>query len=373
MATRINSKPQSILLSSSIGVVSIYTEKRSVYIEVRDQYGMTILSGRYYAHGSDVELYDFSTLFELEMRNNHSSYTHFTLNVYEETGNNRTLADSCRFDVLFCDRFALSSDASIFVAENFLTSLDIRRIPDKTSQTIFVFVQKGESLEYRIAASFRDSVSGVSHTVRVTTNVGKTASDTKVHQMDISFNTVSSLSSNLSTYVGFIPARAKLVSFTITMGKRSVTFFIDKSLRAEDHFIFRNCFDVWESAYFHAETTAKTNVNSSLAILGSESKLYDFSVNKTYEVETGPLNSDEAEWIDQLCSSHEIMRIETDSTIGEQLFVHAIITESTCEISDTDEKLQTVKFTWRYVDNRPHVRMSTSPGIFTEQYTYPFS
>lgn len=114
-------------------------------------------------------------------------------------------------------------------------------------------------------------------------------------------------------------------------------------------------------------------MNSSLAILGNESKLYDFSVNKTYEVETGPLNSDEAAWIDQLCSSHDIIRIKTDTTIGEKLFVPAIITESTCEISNTDEKLQSVKFTWRYTDKRPHISMSASPGIFTEQYTYPFS
>lgn len=60
-----------------------------------------------------------------------------------------------------------------------------------------------------------------------------------------------------------------------------------------------------------------------------------------------------------------------------------LITDCTCEIQDGDEsstkslgsaeKLNTVKFTWRYTDNRPIVRLSASPGIFTSPYNIVYS
>ena len=45
----------------------------------------------------------------------------------------------------------------------------------------------------------------------------------------------------------------------------------------------------------------------------------------------------------------------------------------TCEVQTGDEKLNTVKFTWRYTDNRPIVRLSASPGIFTSPYNIVYS
>jgi hypothetical protein len=45
-----------------------------------------------------------------------------------------------------------------------------------------------------------------------------------------------------------------------------------------------------------------------------------------------------------------------------------LITDCTCEIQDGDVKLNTVKLTWRHTDNRPIVRLSASPGIFTSLY-----
>lgn len=41
-----------------------------------------------------------------------------------------------------------------------------------------------------------------------------------------------------------------------------------------------------------------------------------------------------------------------------------LITDFTSEISDTNEKLNTVKFTLRFAVNRPKVNIPTSPGIF---------
>ena len=50
-----------------------------------------------------------------------------------------------------------------------------------------------------------------------------------------------------------------------------------------------------------------------------------------------------------------------------------LITDSTCEVQNGDDKLNSVKFTWRFAENRPYVRLSASPGIFTSPYNILFS
>lgn len=113
----------------------------------------------------------------------------------------------------------------------------------------------------------------------------------------------------------------------------------------------------------------------SVAIINGKSRFYNQSTAKTYEVQTGPLTSDEAEWIDQLFSSYDVFRIEQDTTndIDPLVLAPILITDCTCEIQNGDEKLNTVKFTWRFTDNRPIVRLSASRGIFTSPYNivYP--
>lgn len=201
---------------------------------------------------------------------------------------------------------------------------------------------------------------------------GKTAATSGVVQINVP------LSSVIADAAGFAAARPDnitLLSFTVRCGQRSVTCFVDNSLSDLESFYFRNCFNVWDSATLPVATTAKTDVDRSVAIINGSSRFYNQSTTKTYEVEAGPLTSDEAGWIDQLFSSHDVFRIEPDPTNSYDPLVLApiLITDATCEIQDGDEKINKVKFTWRYTDNRPIVRLSASPGIFTSPYNIVYS
>ena len=49
-----------------------------------------------------------------------------------------------------------------------------------------------------------------------------------------------------------------------------------------------------------------------------------------------------------------------------------LITDSTSEIADDPEKPNTVKFTWRYAENRIAQRNPLGLGIFTEPYDFTF-
>ena len=166
-----------------------------------------------------------------------------------------------------------------------------------------------------------------------------------------------------------------MLSFTVRCGQRSVTSFVDNSLTDLESFYFRNCFNVWDSATLPVETTAKTDIERSFAIINGKSRFYNRYTAKTYEVQTGPLTSDEAEWIDQLFSSYDVFRIEPDATndVDPLVLAPILITDCTCEVQNCDEKLNTVKFTWRYTDNRPIVRLSASRGIFTSPYNIVYS
>lgn len=163
--------------------------------------------------------------------------------------------------------------------------------------------------------------------------------------------------------------------FTVHCGQRSVTCFVDRSLSDKETFIFRNCFNVFDFLSLPVQTTAKTDVERSIAVIHGQSSFYNQSTAKKYEVVAGPLTSDEAEWIDQLFTSYDVFRIEpndcdeTDPLIPTPV----MITDINCEISDSDEKPNTAKFTWRYSDNRAIVRFSASRGIFTSPFDYRYS
>ena len=50
-----------------------------------------------------------------------------------------------------------------------------------------------------------------------------------------------------------------------------------------------------------------------------------------------------------------------------------LITDFTSELSDTDDKPNSVKFTWRFKDTRPKFNARYSPGIFDTHFQPPFS
>lgn len=369
MAHRITYRPSGIIPSSAIGDIDIDVDGDFVDVTLTARGHQTvILSERYYAYGYRVTLCDIASLIEDEMRNSGYTVHDYTISV---SGGTAT-GDSVTFTVLYCDRFAANPDIPTFLKENFLTTLSMRRIASGSAISLFFYAEKGESVAYSVAHSFTKVDSNSLYRHEYTIDGGKTADSSGVVQLNISLNSI------VADAASFATARLgdiTLLSFTVRCGQRSISFFVDNSLNDRETFIFRNCFNVWDMTTLPVVTTAKTDVERSTAIINRGSRFYDQSATKTYEVEAGPLTSDEAEWIDQLFTSYSVLRIETDATnhYDPQVLVPILISDSTCEIQDGDEKLNKVKFTWRYADNRPMVRLSASPGIFTSPYNIVYS
>jgi hypothetical protein len=61
--------------------------------------------------------------------------------------------------------------------------------------------------------------------------------------------------------------------------------------------------------------------------------------------------------------------LATDSLV----LATVLITDMTCEMQDGDEKPNSLKFTWRYANDRPFIQLAASSGIFTSPYNPVFS
>lgn len=369
MAHSISNKPQGLVLSSAVTEITVSVDGDFVDVSLSGPGGVEVLAERYYAYSGYVTLYDLRSLMEMVMRSSGVAVADFKLKVY--SGSEDVKADSCVFHVLYCDRFSLCSDVPALLKENFLSTLSMRRIAPDSTLSLSLFAEEGESISYSVACSFRIRGSEEIRRHSFSADSGKTAVSSDVVQLNIS---AASLCDAAATSAGAKISDVELLSYTVTCGQRSMTFFVDRSLRDSETFWFRNCFNVIDFATLPSVSSAKTDVDRTLAVVNGRSRFYNQSTEKTYEVQSGPLTSDEADFIDQLFSSYEVYRIEPDVTNEDEPFVLApvLVTDSTCEILHGDEKLNSVKFTWRYADNRPIVHLSISPGIFTSPYNIAF-
>ncbi len=371
MAHNITYKPTGIIMSSSIGDIGITVDGDFVDVLLTGPGNAVLLSERYYAYGRNVRLYDIASLIEDYMRGIGVSFEKFTLTAYTDTTGNK--ADSWTMNVLYCDRYTLCTDLPTFLRENFLCTLSTRRIATDTIVSLFYYAEKGESIAYSIAyRAYRPDTNGVFNS-QYTLDSGKTASSSGVMQINIS--TVEILQRIYSTFAPATKDTTILQSFTLSCGQRSISFFVDPTLNDRNTLYFRNCFNVWDFVALPAITTAKTDVERTIATVNGVSQFYNQTATKTYEVNVGPLTSDEAEWIDQLFTSYEVFRIEPNpcDEYDPLLMAPILITDSTCETQDGDTELNYVKFTWRFADNRPIIRLSASPGIFTSPYNIVYS
>lgn len=370
MAHRITYKPQGIIFSSALGDLDVAVDGEHVDVSLTANAGVVLLAERYYAYGGRVTLYDLASIIESYMRSSGQSCQDFTLRVFTDTTNNK--ADSCVLHILYCDRFNVCSDISVFLNENFLTTLSIRRVATGSTVSLFLFAEEGESVACNISHTFRRGDSEATYRHSFTLDSGRTAASNGIVQLNIS---LSAIIADAASFATAKLGEISVLSFTVRCGQRSVTCFVDPTLTDSKTFYFRNCFNVWDFAALPLVTTAKTDVERSTAVINGSSRFYNQSAAKTYEVVAGPVSSDEADWIDQLFTSYEVFRAEPDATNSVDPFVVApvLITDCTCEMQDGDEKLNTVKFTWRYADNRPIVRLSASPGIFSNPYNIIYS
>lgn len=332
MATTILYRPQGVTFSSALPDITVSTDAATLDVRLSCDGTTTLLSERYHATNGAVTLHDLGTLIESDLRSRGISFAKYRL----QAGN-----DSVTIPVLHCDRYVTPSDTSEYLRQNFLTTNDLRRIAPGATIELHLLLLPGDSPSYIIDTG----------TSQLTFNQETTITEPTLHTITIKADSI-----------------PEATSFTVRCGQRSVSYFIDSSLATAQQFQFRNCFNVWDTALIPCQTTAKTTVERATATIGGQLRFYNQTAEQTFQIETAPLTSDEAAWLDQLITSHEVIRIERDQVTENLCSVPVLITDATHEITDTPDRPNTVKFTWRYAATRPRLHLTASPSIFTTPF-----
>lgn len=356
-----------LFLSSELPDITIATDHEAVDFALSIN-STILLAGRYYAFNGSVIVSDIVQLIEHHIVRN-IDMNFVDVHIEASAGDETAEMD---FPVLYCDKVTELYDPTEWLKENFLTLTRSRRIAPDAYINVAWYAANREGVMFRVYVTYLDDNGRRGTYFYVLSRNGQVAHSDGV----------------LSEFVTLKEVRQKIadrcnvksptiLSVTVRCGNRSATYFIDPALEYYSPIYYLNCFGVFEHIALPRTTTVKVKTDRSLASLGKTSEFYDVSTSKEYEVESGPLTSDECVQIEQLLTSPSVkvpLSLYTDTYDTDFDALRSIlITDYTCEFSDNNEKLNTVKFTWRYRDNTPNVDVPTTPGIFNSNFNPIFS
>jgi len=304
-------------------------------------------------------IYDVRSIVEPYMLDINSCFTSFSLCFYDAS--NKELG-SGNLNTIYCSH-VMPVDAGVWVSSNFLTTLSSKRTSPHSAE--YLSVMHGvEQSEMKAHCVF---INGDGNIVSLIITLFDLGYD------DIGIDTV------LIQYDDIVQKLIaqghivhKLLAYSIIYGDRSFSFYVHNFV-PDVTFTFRNCFNVLETFSFSAVTISKTKVDRSVAVARSLYSFYDQTIIKEYEVQSSPLTMDEALWIEQLFISN-CVRLGVASDFS--LLPIVLITDSSCEISDSNADLNRVKFSWRFQDKMPHnlnvVTSTPEDRIHQEQFTHQY-
>lgn len=261
------------------------------------------------------------------------------------------------FYVVYCSHI-VGEDALTFAQNSFLTTLNSKLTHRLVLERLSYLICPGESQIERF--SIIVSVNGgtpyvVNHSITVKQNV----SEYCVVERVFDYNT-------LKSYIG-VQGDVVIKGFSFSVGNRIFSFYYDNRM---PNLVmgFRNAFNCFEVAVINGETKNVTKVDRSIATCNGINSFYDQTNERTYEVETAGVSKAIAEWLGQLMMSDDVHLCNSATDVSS--WPKVMIVDSTSEVSDTDDKLNAVKFKWQFVDSLPYLHYS---GETDKIFTYEFN
>lgn len=352
-----------IRLSSQLRTVEIATNFAALVVTLAGPDGNALLSGKYYATGGVVRIVDLRQIVEDTLRTLALPLAKFTLNAYVEKADippsdddQDTVGEGLDYNrtatmaVLYCDREMATADPAELLRTNFLTTAIARRIAPGDAVGLSLYAQQGERLTLMAHADYLTADGSRRQRSLMLSDTTAPMATTATYTID---------TAHIAQLVAQQEGQSvELLALTATCGDRSISLFLTPGHTSATLFSFRNCFNVEDSLRLPGITKARSTADRSLATIAGTSLLYDQSTLTEYELQSAALDPTECEQFRQLCFSHAA------AIGGKQI----LITDFTCEISDTDEKPNTVKLTYRHSLDRTNLCPPTTPGIFTQQY-----
>ena len=159
----------------------------------------------------------------------------------------------------------------------------------------------------------------------------------------------------------------KLLSFTVHVGRRSMTVFVIDEMPTV-MFSFLNNYNAQESMCVFGTTTLKTEFSKKEAVSMNVTSFYDKSVSHKWQVKTVPLTQEEARWYNEFLES-DYVTLELNNDFND---LRILISDITSEISDSAKDLVHIKFSWRFEDNSIWLDEDRFPQVFSAPYNDTF-
>lgn len=359
-----------ISFASDLPDVSIFTDHDCVDFRLTCE-GTTLLQGRYYAIGGKIVVSDIASLVVEHLAGNSELLVaEFHIEAY--FGEDEVDYTDLTFRTLYCDRSTGLTVPDLWLQENFLSLCRSRRIAPDGYINLSWYTTEREGIAFMVYCTFINDKGQRDRYTYVHSGNGLMAHINGIMNEIVMLRDVVERIKNGKKISSLV-----LQCVTVRCGERYASFFVDPALAGVVPFYYLNCFGVVEHIALPRKTTEKIKSDRSIASVGKTSQFYDISHSKEYEVESGGLTRDECAQVEQMLTSPKVhipwgwvnAVYDTDFDALEAI----LISDYTSEISDSDEKLNTVKFTWRFADNRPKVLPPDSLSIFNNSYNPIFT
>lgn len=361
MATSfITSFPSDYKFSSDILNVELQTDATKVVITLSAD-GTTLFSTTLFAFDGVVTVYNLREIVEIYMLEKGVSLAMFCL---EYSANGGADSGSANLNVVYCSHI-MPISAADYSSKFFLTSLQSKRTYPNSVEYLPIIhgISEFDVDAHCVFATSSGEVLSTTITLW-TTEYEENGVDTLI----IKYNDIVLALSQDRFDVD------RLLAYTINIGQRHMTYYVH-AVNPAVAFTFRNCFNALESVALFGITTTKTKIERSIASISSGDSFYDQSTEKDYEFQTAPLTTEEGALIEQLFESQKVYIGTTQNVSNINSLPVVLITDSSCEITDSNADLPRVKFTWRYADKLPHhINVPESDSnVFDDEFSYQFT
>ena len=366
MAITLSTQIPALLFSSAIPDLAIATDTDGEVEIALTSAGAVVFAASHFPYNRQIKVFDLRSVVEMYMRENNSAMNDFTVTA---TANNVT-HQLCSFKVIYLEH-RFDGDIEEFLRNNFLTNTSSKMTSESALERLTLYLDAGqtETVRYEIVTQRE----GERAQLTVATETLQTYSTAKLLEI--------SLTCEVMREMAYIDPSARLLAFSVHVGERAFTYYVSQR-EPQITMFFRNAFNVFECCQLEAVTTQKAESERSIAVTNRISTFYNQRNEKKYEVQSSGLTYEQAQWIEQLFYSHDVRMGKWDHElepwdIEYNTHPQVLITDFTCEIDDSDGKLNTVKFTYQFADRRTLLQTDyltvNHERIFTEQYDPTFN
>ena len=322
-----------------------------------------IFQATHIPYGRVINVHDLRSVIEYYMRQHNLTLEAFQLRVTHI----QTTAVAASFKVVYLEQH-FTGDTAEFLRNNFLTTMAGKLMSPKTTEYLHFFSEAfaQEVIKYRVVARVYDDEP---RTFQKTVQPSVGTSDA-IRTITVTHDVmVDAVTSN-----GWNAEAVTVLACSVQVGARVFTYYV-QDCEPNLTLYFRNAFNRFECCALNAVTTQKPKVERSIAVTNRVSSFYNQQNEKQYEVETAGLTMEQARWIEQLFYSHDV-RMDIGETANPQLMPIVLINDTTCEVSDEDGELNSVKFTYQYQDRRTWLQTDylsvDHERVFTEEFDPSF-